>query len=368
VELRPHDAGTPARRILFLAAPGGLSPPFHDLAVGGHGREHFRIRQRRFRVHVAPPEASFDAPADDEAAMAPEHVPDAGVVALYLVAGGGDAAILRQLPIEVCEQRPIAAELLQAASRLAQPLVLVLASSVDDGALLEEPVPSGAPVGEGCKPFRRAAGVSDVQERLGDAVELDAGLELRPARSASLDLAERMERAPLHTGSGPLGATCGFYGAASVAHEDVGRGYPRHQISPVLRVLAPREMAADDVLVGAGDEQHAAPSHPESVHVDDVVDFVARRQDRPQLPEPRRPPSERPRGSGEVALPVAGQQPTDERLELAGLRVVSDRGGRAAFPAAPSLTPRGRGPVALHIAPARRACHLLHPAIAAWEV
>lgn len=207
-----------------------------------------------------------------------------------------------------------------------------------------------------------------MQEHLGDAVELDAGLELWPARSASLDLAERMEHAPLHAGFGPLGTTRGFYGAASVAYENVGRGYPRHQVSPVLRVLAPREMAADDVLVGAGDEQHAAPSHPESVHVDDVVDFVAHRQDWPQLPELRRPPSERPRGSVEVALPVAGQQPVDERLELAGLRVVFVRGGCASFPAAPSLTPRGRGPVAFHIAPARRACHLLHPAIAAREI
>ena len=136
--------------------------------------------------------------------------------------------------------------------------------------------------------------------------------------------------------------------APAVADEHVGGRDARHEARPVLGVLGLRQVASDDVVVGAGDEDDALPGEPDAVHVDDVVDLVAYGQDRPDSPEPARMLAERPRVGRQLRLGELSQQPRHEGPEPSRRRVVPDDLGAAAGLAPPSLRARFGKPVLLH--------------------
>lgn len=233
-------------------------------------------------MHIAPPESSLYPMFDIHAPMFPEHRSYPGVHGFDPVRRGGDGASFDELFIKICEKRPCMAEPLETASGFAQPLMLVSALAIDDGLFFQEALPRRAPVREGCEPLGRLVRVARMQKVLGDAVELDARLEIGAAGRASLHLAERMEDASLDACSRPMRALRLLDPAAPVANEDVGRSYAAHEASPVFRALRSGQVASYDVLISAGDEKHClVPCDPKAVHVDDMVDLVAYRKDRP---------------------------------------------------------------------------------------
>ncbi len=295
--------------------------------------------------------------------MRPQDLPYPRVSRLYRVRGRAYGPARREPLVEEGEQGSRPAQALEAPPRLSQALVLVLGPAVHDGPLAQEALPPGAPARERCEPLRRPVGVGHRQQVPGYAVELGARLELRPRGRAALDLAERVEHAPLHARVGPPGAPRLLYPSHAIADEHVGRRDPPHEEAPVQGALRPGEMAADDVVVRPRDEQHRAPAEPDAVRVDDVVYLVAYGQHRPDGPESRGPRPERPGRHAHLRLGALPEQPVQEERQVLGCGVVGLRGGCAAGLAAPSRPPRTGTSVALRIAPARRALHLLHPAI-----
>lgn len=153
-----------------------------------------------------------------------------------------------------------------------------------------------APPVEARHPFRRLLVARNAHEVLRDGVKVDPRLRLQPGGGASFDLAEGMEGAPLEARIRPCGAPGPLDAPASVAGKDIGRRYARHEACPVPGVLAPGKMAAYDMVVRAGNEHDAFPHQPDAVHVDDMVDLVANRDDGPEAPERCRLIAERARG------------------------------------------------------------------------
>ena len=268
-----------------------------------------------------------------------------------------------QFRVEEGEQLAGAAQLLQAAPRLAQPLMLPAPSRAVGLALLQKGVPPAAPRRERREPLGGCVRVGDLEQILGDAVQLDARLQVRPGRRAPLDLLEGVEDASLHARRGPMLAPGPLEARAPVADNDVGRGDPGHERAPRRRALASREVPADDALARGRDQHHARAAEPYAVDVDDVQALVADRSDRPDFPVPLGPASERSAAAGHRRLGRRRQQPIQERLQSLRRRIQFARGGRAAGRALPALGAGGRRPVAFHFAPAHGACHLSHGGI-----
>lgn len=134
-------------------------------------------------------------------------------------------------------------------------------------------------------PFRRLLVARNAHEVLRDGVEVDPCLRLRPGSGASFDLAEGMEGAPLKVRVRPHGTPGLLDATTSVADKDIGRRYACHETCPVLGVLALGEVAAYDTVVRAGDEHDAFSRQPDAIHVDDMVDLIANRDDGPKAPK-----------------------------------------------------------------------------------
>lgn len=191
-------------------------------------------------------------------------------------------------------------------------------------------------------------------------MRVDSRLGLRTRRGAPSHLAEHMEDAPLDTGFGPHGSPCPFNPATAIAHEDVRRGDAGHKASPVLGVLGSGQMAPDHVGVGARDEDDALSRESYAVHAGHVMDPVARRDDRPYLPEPMGALAERARAPLELCLRELAQKPGYECLEPSGRRVVFNDRRASARLASPSLRACPRLAVLLHLRTADAASPFRH--------
>ena len=334
------------------------------VVVGRHVPQDALGRRRALEPARAVPEHGFDHMVQPHAPVFVEHDPYLPVhPALYGVVGGGNLAVLGEVCVQVGEQGPLPAKLLQPPSRLPEPLVPEPRGAVDHGPLLQKRVVIRAPAGEGGEPGG-GVGVLDLQQPLGDAVEVDAGLRPRARRRAALDLLERVEGASLHARRGPLRAPGPLDAAPAVGDDDVGRRDAGHERRPRRGALAAREVPPYDVSVAGQRDQHDAPAFdPDAVDVDDVVDLVACGADRPYLPESRGGGPERAGGQPHLALGPLRQKPAEEQRQLLGIGValVAVDRRRPASRAAPAPPPCARRAVPLHSLAARRATHRLHP-------
>ena len=364
MELFPRHCGAPSLN--------GLVVPPHaaDLRtergyrlVGGHLAHDLGRRHRLLGAHVEPPRHRLDPVVYRHPAVAAQQLAQPRVQTLYPVVRRWDWAARGQFGIEEGEQLAGAAQLLKAAARLPQPLVLPAPAGAVGLALLQERVPPAAPGRERREPLGGGAGVRHLEQILGDAVQLDARLQVRPGRRAPLDLPKRMKRAPLHARVRPMLAPCLLEAGPSVADDDVGRGDPGHERAPRRRALASRQVPAGDALARDRDQHHARPPEPYAVDVDDVQALVADRGYRPDFPIPLGLAPERSAAAGHRRLGRRREQPIQERLQPLRRRIEFARGGRAAGRALPALGAGGRGPVAFHFAPAHGACHLSHGGI-----
>lgn len=276
--------------------------------------------------------------------MVAENSPELGVDAsLYPVVGRRERAGLRELGIEVGEERPRRDQRRERPPRLPEPLVGVDPPPVDERGVLEEVGPEAASVEVALAPQLRLVQRLDMHEVECGPVQLPARLKLRPCRRAPFDLAERVEHASLDLGSGP-GRAHGLREAApAVGDHDVGRRYRVHERRPRPRVLGFRHVPRDDALAAAANQHDQALREPDPVDEKDAVGLPVGHGHGPNLPELRGPAPEGPAGAGHLELRALRQQPRQELLEAGGRVVVAHRGRSAACGAPPSLGPR-RGP------------------------
>lgn len=157
-----------------------------------------------------------------------------------------------------------------------------------------------------------------MHEALCQRVEIRSRLGLGTRGGAAPHLAKRMEGASLDLRVRPRGPSCLLDAASSVADENIGRGDTPHETAPIPRVLASGEMAADDVIVGTGDENDAFSGEPDTVHVDDVVDLVANGDDRPYLPEVGGLLAEQPGIHSKLGLGELAEEPSRETTQPLG--------------------------------------------------
>lgn len=325
VQFLPDEALAPLRRGAdALDVHPVFRPQQLHVVVGRHLPQRSRHALGALDVHVAPPEDGLDALEHRQPPMVPQDSSELRVhPALDDVVGGRERPLRREAGVEVREQGPRPDQRRQAAARLAQPLVRVDEAPVGQAPLVEEVGPEPRPLEEALGPPSRLVGRLDMEQLLRQRVQLDARLELRLGRRAALDLAERVEDAPLHPGAGPLGRDGLGEPAAAVGDDDVGRRHPRQQRPPRGARLGAREVPGENVALRAGDQHHRAPGHPYPVHEHDAVHLVDRFGHRPYPPERRRPPAERPAAARHVALRVLRQQPGDEGREVARRGVVA---------------------------------------------
>ena len=328
----------------------------------GISRRVSRHRSRMLDVQVAPPEDRLDPLELREPPMEAQHRSKLRVHAsLDPVVRGRKRPFGRERGVQVREQGAGVGEPHQPRPRAPQPLVRVNRAPVDHAALLQEIGPEAAPLPEALEPpFGLREGLY-MQQLLGQAVQLDARLQLRPRRGLPLDLAERVEHASLHLRGGPLRRDGGREAAAAVGHHHLRRGHARQKRPPRRGGLGAREVPRQQhELVAAGYQHHAVARHPYAVDVDDAAGLVYGLRHRPYRPEPRAPAPERAALPGHIDLGFLGKQPADEGGQVARRGV--DGMGRAgpAADAAPTLRAGLGLSVALHGRPAGRACHIIH--------
>lgn len=109
-------------------------------------------------------------------------------------------------------------------------------------------------------------------------------------------------------------------------------GHPQSLAFSVLARQHPTTFSS-----GARDEDHALPRGPDAVHVDDVVDLVARGDDRPEPPEVVGAVAERPHVDFELGLGELPRESRHEGSEPPRRRVVLGDLGAAARCAPPSV-------------------------------
>ena len=194
------------------------------VGVPRHGRQLLPCGPRVAGMRVAPPEHRLHALQGREPPVIAQDRPELRVHApFYPVVGRRERPGLRELGVEVGEERPCGDERGQRPPRFPEPLVGVDPPSVDDRGVLEEVRPEAAPVEVALAPQLRLMQRLDVHEVEGHPVQLPARLELRPRRRAPLDLGERVEHTSLDLGPGP-GRAHGLREAApAVGDHDVGR-------------------------------------------------------------------------------------------------------------------------------------------------
>lgn len=210
------------------------------------------------------------------------------------------------------------------------------------------------PVAERLQPRDRRRRIHGVEQLLGESVELDAGLQLRPGGGLLLDLVERMEDASLNPRLRPRLLPGLPEPGPAVRDDDVRGRDRRHKRRPYPRVLGPGEIPADDVLVGAGDEHMRVPGDAQAVHEDHPVHLACRLRYRPHPPELRVLPPERAGAPPRLSLGPRREQPVQECLEQPCVIVDPVRSGRPAGLAKPSLRPRSSPAVPYHLAPRTR--------------
>ncbi len=339
-----------------------------DVGVPRHGRQLLPGGPRIPGVRMAPPEHRFHALQGREPPMVSKDGPELGVHAsLYLVVGVWERPGLRELGIEVGEQRPRRDQRGQRPSRLPEPLVGVDPPPVDERGVLEEVGPEAAPVEVALAPQLRLVQRLDMHEVERDPVQLPARLKLRPCRRAPFDLAERVEHASLDLGPGP-GRAHGLREAApAVGDHDVGRRYRLHERRPRPRVLGLRHVPRDHPILAAADQHDQAFREPDPVDEEDPVELAVGHRHGPDLPELRGPAPEGPAGAGHLELRVLRQKPRQELLEAGGGVVVAHGGRCAAGGASPSLRPRGGSAAPLRRTAAVRAFDRLHGATSSDE-
>lgn len=363
VELLPHRPVAPSGLIMLPRLLGIELVQQVDVLVGGHGPEYLRRGQRALRVHVAPPADRLHPAHLAHAPVVAEHGPQLGVDAsLDAVVGPGHGALQGQVRVEVREQQVLVQQRVQAAPGLPEPLVRVLPTAVDHGPVLQEVAPELVPLHVALHPPLGLAQVPYAHKLLRQPVELPPRLQLRPGRRAALDLAERVEQAPLDPGLRPLLGHCGREPAAAVGDHHLRGRDARQQRPPRPRRLLPRQAPRQHVLVAAGDQHHEAPREADAVDVDDAMDLVDHVGDRPDAPEPLGHPAEAAALAGHGELTVLREQPSKEALEVPGIGVVPVDGACAARLAVPPLRPGLCEAVPLHRLPAGGAFLRLHPA------
>ena len=295
--------------------------------------------------------------------MVAENGPELGVHAsLYPVVGRWERAGLRELGIEVGEERPRRDQRGQRPPRLPEPLVGVDPPPVDERGVLEEVGPEAAPVEVALAPQLRLMRRLDAHEVERDPVQLPARLEPRPRRRAPLYLAERVEHASLDLGPGPGRAHGLGEAAAAVGDHGVGRRYRLHERRPRPRVLGFRHVPRDDALVAAADQHDQALREPDPVDEEDPVELAVGHGHGPDLPELRGPAPEGPAGAGHLELRALRQKPRQELVEAGGRVVIAHGGRSAARDAPPPLRPRRRLAVPLRRTAAIRAFDRFHDA------
>ena len=312
---------------------------------------------------MAPPEHGLHALQGREPSMVAENSPELGVNAsLYPVVGRRERAGLRELGIEVGEERPRRDQRGQRPPRLPGPLVGVDPPPVDERGVLEEVGPEAAPVEVALAPQLRLVQRLDMHDVECDPVQLPARLKLRPCRRAPFDLAERVEHASLNLGPGP-GRAHGLREAApAVGDNDVGCRYWLHERRPRPRVLGFRHVPRDDALAAAADQHDQALREPDPVDEKDAVELPVGHGHGPNLPELRGPAPESPAGARHLELRALRQQPRQELLEAGGRVVIAHGGRSAARGAPPSLGPRRGLAVPFHRPAAASAFDRFHGA------
>lgn len=134
-------------------------------------------------------------------------------------------------------------------------------------------------------PFCRLLVTRNVHEVFCDGVKVDSCLRLWSGSGAPFDLAEGMEGTSLKACVWPHDTSCLLDTSTSVADKNIRRCDTRHKACPILRVLALGKMAAYDIVIRAGDEHDASSRQPDAIHVDDMVDLIANRDDGPEAPK-----------------------------------------------------------------------------------
>ena len=295
------------------------------VVVCGHFPDDSRRRHRAFRVHVAPPVDGLHAAQVAQAPVVAQHVPQPGVhPALDAVVGPGQRPLRRQGRVQVGEQGALVHERRQRRPGPPEPLVGVHGSPVHHRPLLQEVRPEAAPLHVPLHPPVGLAQVVKAHQLPRQPVELYSRLQPRAGRGMPLDLAERMEQAPLDPGLGPFRGDRGREPAAAVGHHDLGRRDPRQQRAPCAGRLGLGHVPRQHVRVAARYEHHELPGHVDAVDVDDAVDLVHDLGHGPDPPELLGPAPEGAAAARHGRLPALRQQPAQERLELLGLCVSQD--------------------------------------------
>lgn len=361
VELLPDRRLSPRRAVVAPGAGRVELVQQVDVLVGGHRPQHLRRRQRALRVHAAPPEDGLDPPDQAHAPVVPQHGPQLRVdAALDPVVGPRQRPLPCELRVQVGEQHALAHQGVEPAPGRPEARVGVLPPAVHHRPLLEEVAPEGVPLHVALDPPLGLAEVLDAHELLRQAVELDARLQPRPGSRLPLDLAERVEQAPLHPRPRPFLRHRRREPGAAVGDDDGGRRDARQQRPPGPDALGAGEVPRQHVVVAAGDQHDDVAGEVDAVDVDDAVDLAVGLRHRPYPPELGGEPPEGSALPGHVQLASLPQQPAEERLELPGGGVVGVGRACAARLAPPSLSTRARLPVALHGLPAGGAFLVLH--------
>ena len=311
MELRPRQPVPPFDGV---HAGDGVSrvelPQQVDVVVGRHARQDLGGRLGRLGVRVAPPVDGLDAAVGAQATVVAQDGPQLGVdPSLYHVVRRRQRPLCGQLGVEVGEQRALVEQPDQRAPRLPEAPVGVLPAPVDQRPLVEEVGPEPAPAHE---PLRPQVGLVErpyAEQVLRQAVQLDASLEPRPARRAPLDLAERMEGAPLHPRRGPFGRRRGREARSAVGHHHLGRGDRPQQGPPRQRAFRAGQVPGQDVLLGARDKHAEATVQVYAVDEDHAVHLVHDVGHRPYRPEPCSRPAEAAALARHVELAALAEEP-----------------------------------------------------------
>ena len=237
VHFLPNKPLAPLLGLLEAIGLDAVAVPEHvDVGVGGHLAQGVRHRPRTLDVQVAPPEDRLDPLELREPPMGAKHRSKLRVHAsLDPVVRGRKRPFGRERRVEVREQGAGVGKPHQARPGPAEALVGVDGAPVHDAALFQEIRPEVAPLAEAPVPPLGLREGLRMEQLLGQSVQLDARLQLRPRRRLPPDLAEHVEDAPLHPSFRPFRRCGGRKSAAAVGHHHLRRRDARQQRAPRRR-------------------------------------------------------------------------------------------------------------------------------------